>query len=288
MKVLGKIIVTILALLFTGSTFFILIGSTQMNSNDVLPVIGINTLITIICIWLYIKFNKKNELNQGNNSSENETSLSKAIYNHGKDIVSEIKPTIEEYKQNHSTSKIDSSSFTIDEINSHTDRVKIDGLDYNYFSKLKETKFNYLTEDEIYEKVMLEIEEDKKIKSTWGKALSQSDGNKDKAEAIYIKERVLFFKNQQKTHVNNQLGNDKKVQKSSFEIAKEEYLNNYNKNKNKTESEMKLEIFLEKEKLIIINKISDTEIITKNPSNPLHLKLKYINSDWYIDEIITN
>ena len=62
MKVLGKIIVTILALLFTGSTFFILIGSTQMNSNDVLPVIGINTLITIICIWLYIKFNKKNEL----------------------------------------------------------------------------------------------------------------------------------------------------------------------------------------------------------------------------------
>lgn len=40
---------------------------------------------------------------------------------------------------------------------------------------------------EIYEKIMIEIETDNKIKSTWEKALSQSDGDKDKAESAYIK-----------------------------------------------------------------------------------------------------
>ena len=45
-------------------------------------------------------------------------------------------------------------------------------------------------EDAIYEQVMLEIEEDKKVKATWARALAQSDGDKDKAEALYIQFRV--------------------------------------------------------------------------------------------------
>lgn len=47
-----------------------------------------------------------------------------------------------------------------------------------------------LHEDEIYEKVMIEIEDNHKVKSTWAKALAQSAGNKDKAEALYINLRV--------------------------------------------------------------------------------------------------
>lgn len=52
-----------------------------------------------------------------------------------------------------------------------------------------------INEDEIYEKIMMEIEKDKKIKSTWAKALSQSDGERDKAESFYIKSRFDNIKN---------------------------------------------------------------------------------------------
>jgi len=38
---------------------------------------------------------------------------------------------------------------------------------------------------------MIEIEEDNKVKSTWAKALAQSEGDKDKAEAEYIRLRVF-------------------------------------------------------------------------------------------------
>ena len=46
-----------------------------------------------------------------------------------------------------------------------------------------------VNESKIYEDIMLEIEQDNKMKSTWAKALSQSDGNKDKAESLYINMR---------------------------------------------------------------------------------------------------
>ena len=41
-------------------------------------------------------------------------------------------------------------------------------------------KFEILSEDEIYEKIMLEIEEDKKVKSTWAKAFAQMNGDEIK------------------------------------------------------------------------------------------------------------
>ena len=47
-----------------------------------------------------------------------------------------------------------------------------------------------INEDKIYENVMLEIEEDKKVKSTWARALAQSEGDDKKAQSLYIKLRV--------------------------------------------------------------------------------------------------
>ena len=85
---------------------------------------------------------------------DEELSLVKAVINHSKDLVQEIKPTINNYVQKH-----------------------------NKF-------YSDINEDEIYEQVMIEMEEDNKVKSTWAKALAQSDGNKDKAESLYIKLRV--------------------------------------------------------------------------------------------------
>ena len=51
-----------------------------------------------------------------------------------------------------------------------------------------------LHEDEIYEKIMIEVEDNNKVKSTWAKALSLSAGNKDKAESLYINLRVEDIK----------------------------------------------------------------------------------------------
>lgn len=158
----------------------------------------ISLIIYIICIILFIfisvkvisrikqRLNKKD--NKVENTSENistvnisydnsdKTSLSKAIYNHGKDIVGEIKPTVEEYKQNHSNSK-------------------------NEIQISSNLNFN-IDEDKIYEKIMLEIEDAKKVKSTWARALAQSNGDDKKANSLYInfrfKEIKIEFVNSQK------------------------------------------------------------------------------------------
>ena len=281
MKTLGNVILVVLILLFTGSILGVLTGTIQLNSNDVLPVLGIYVLITIVLILTFIKINKKNEIKQNKISNPNETSFSKAVINHSKDIASEIKPTIDEYKEKHSTTKNENLSTKI-------------------------------TEDKIYEKIMIEIEEDKKVKSTWAKALAQSDGDKDKAESIYIKFRFVEIKNEtykdiellkmkeinkqeEEIKIKNENIEYKKLlkeeeerisKKSNFDIEKEKYLNDYNKRKKEEELKTKLEIFLKKEELIIIDTISDSEVIAKNKSNPLKLKLKYSNSSWYVDEII--
>ena len=96
------------------------------------------------------------------------TPLSKAVYNHSKDIVNDIKPAINEYKEKHSITKTE--------------------------NEMTQSLNSEVNEDEIYEKIMIEIEQDNKVKSTWAKALSQSDGNKDKAESLYISMRFEEIK----------------------------------------------------------------------------------------------
>lgn len=138
---------------------------------------------------------KKTE-NIKSTQNDNDTSLSKAVYNHSKDIASEVKPKINEYKENHKSTK--NVNISLDEINNSEQRIHIDNFDDNYFTNLKKDNPIALNEDELYEKVMIEIEEDKKVKSTWAKALAQGDGDKDKAESLYIKERVKKLKEENK------------------------------------------------------------------------------------------
>ena len=183
MKKLGSIILIVLVVLFIGTILSILTGATQLNPLDVLPVLSIYVLITIVLILTFIKINKKNEIKQNKISNPNETSFSKAVINHSKDIASEIKPTINEYKEKHSTTKNE-----------------------NQTTKNTSPEIN---EDEIYEKIMIEIEEDKKVKSTWAKALAQSNGDKDKAEAIYIKLRFEAL-NEKKVQLEELVEDNKK------------------------------------------------------------------------------
>ena len=149
-------------------------------SENVYVALGVSQLIPLIIaiiliriVWKKITYKGKLETNSNLKSNSLESkdtinnsnpSLAKAVYNHTKDIASEIKPTINEYKEKHQTSKTDISN--------------ISSID----------------EDEIYEKVMLEIEEDNKVKSTWARALAQSEGDRNKAESLYIKLRFNEIK----------------------------------------------------------------------------------------------
>lgn len=126
------------------------------------PWISLFALIPLVNIGLALYYGIAKSKNNDNVKTD-ETSLSNAVYNHSKDIVNDIKPAINEYKEKHSTTKNENQT------------TKIINLEIN--------------EDEIYEKIMIEIEEDKKIKSTWAKALAQSDGDDKKAESLYIKFR---------------------------------------------------------------------------------------------------
>lgn len=154
-------------------------------SKEVYVALGVSELVPLIIaiilikiVWKKITYKKQVEINSNskNNSLESKntinnpsSSLVKAVYNHTKDIANEIKPTINEYKEKHQTSKTDNSNIS------------------------------FIDEDQIYEKVMLEIEEDNKVKSTWARALAQSEGNKDKAESLYIKLRFNELKDDNKT-----------------------------------------------------------------------------------------
>ena len=170
------------------------------------------------------------------------TPLSKAVYNHSKDIVNDIKPAINEYKEKHQTNKKDTSN--------------ISSID----------------EDKIYEKVMLEIEEDNKVKSTWARALAQSEGNKDKAESIYIKERFLT------------------IQKENFKLKDNFDSNSLNNTQIKVETfhdktpifyrKDELNLFMKQEGLHLVNYISEEEVICQPNNGPIERKVIYIKDKW--------
>ncbi len=167
------------------------------------PWISLFALLPLANIGLALYYGiakAKNKPENNENINQKDTSLTKAVYNHSKDIASEIKPAINEYKEKHSYSNT-SSKETITPISNNLE----------------------ISEDEIYEKIMIEIEEDKKVKSTWAKALAQSDGDRDKAESLYIKLRVHKFKTEHIIYMEekNNVMRDEKEKLKALKVNKE-------------------------------------------------------------------
>ena len=76
--------------------------------------------------------------------------------------------------------------------------MKLDSDIIDSITNLNKNKVEALiNEDEIYEKIMIEIENDKKIKSTWAKSFAQSNGDENKANALYINLRIEEIKKSQ-------------------------------------------------------------------------------------------
>ena len=90
-----------------------------------------------------------------------------------------------------------------------------------------------INEDNIYEQVMVEIEENKKVKSAWAKALAQSQGDENKAKALYIPMRVQEIQREQEEY-NFYLEEQRKQEKLELlggkELSQQEqqFLKKYN------------------------------------------------------------
>ena len=143
--------------------------------------------------WKKITYSEESKDNILNSSQL----LVKAVVNHGKEIVQDVKPAINNYIEKHSTDEIIVS---------------------NSMDKEEHMKCEDINEDEIYDNVMLEIEEDKKIRSTWAKALSLSDGDENKANSLYIKLRVDFLIQEKKNIIENE---KKKIEEQELFLKQE-------------------------------------------------------------------
>jgi len=175
------------------------------GSNPWISLFALIPLVNILLGFYYglIKYKKNTEkINNNKETNSHINSLPKAVVNHAKDIANEIKPTVNNYVQKHNSS-----------------RKKVDNIEF-------------IDEDEIYEKIMIEIEKDQKVKSTWAKSLAQSDGDNDKSNSIYINLRFnQLLKETQKINENLQSSLkeenlNKNIDKST---DKETNINNQNK-----------------------------------------------------------
>jgi len=99
-----------------------------------------------------------------------------------------------------------------------------------------------MTEDEMYEQAINELESQNVIKSIWAKSLAKSEGDTEKSNALYIDLRVKELM--------------KEAELSIVKERKEQLLIE--------ERKRKLELFIKKYNLNNIQRISDTKYYTSN------------------------
>ena len=129
----------------------------------------------------FIEGKEEQEQKQDEKFNTSPVSVMSAAVNHSKDTVSQIKlATVESEKR-----------------------------EENIFHNTVDYEIN---EDEIYAQAMTEIEEDKKAKGTWAKALVLSEGDTSKETSLYIKLRVNDIIEQKKKEIHNIDSEKQKIQ----------------------------------------------------------------------------
>ena len=222
------------------------------GSNPWIAVFSLLPLANIgLALYYGIVQHKKKPISDSATDDSN-TSLAKVVYNHTKDIATEVKPTIDDYKQKHASSQIPVQN---EDINEAPDQDT-----------------DLLNDDTMYEQVMLEIEEDKKVKATWARALAQSDGDKDRAEALYIKFRVKTIKAERL-----------KAEKLRIEKKKAEEKEEQNRLRaNKKELDLSLNLYLKQNGLILKKQISDYKLLAAYSNSPIEVIVEFRNNKWDI------
>ncbi|MCT7481953.1 DUF805 domain-containing protein [Aliarcobacter cryaerophilus] len=201
----------------------------------------------------FIDSKEEQEINENTKKT-----LAKAVINHSKELVQEVKPTINNYIEKHS----------------RNDEIVIK----NDFKTEDNMIFEDVNEDELYEQVMIEIEEDRKVKSTWAKALSQSDGDDKKAQSLYIKLRVDILVQEKKEQIEIE---KKRIKEQEFILKQEQEQKNLTEEQKKLK---KLDSFLSNYSVINKLKINDSHYKIKLSNSPINLDIFFDGIEWKIDK----
>lgn len=246
------------SLMFIVAIGYFIIAIAQLNtlanrirdygSNPWLSLLALIPLVNLIVTFYYGIVQQKSE-NKNNDSKS--PSLTKAVINHTKDIACDIKPKVNGYIEKHSNIQCNDTDTS---------------STYNNIEKL--------SEDEIYEKVMIEIEEDKKIKSTWAKAFSKENGDENKAKALYINLRVEEIKDSENQRIDNML-EQQEEQEKQLKIKQQEELEKEMQN-----GLMALEVFKQDNNIISAKKIQDNLYLVTFSNSPIDTYIQWNGSDW--------
>ncbi len=144
----------------------------------------------------FIEGKEEQEQKQDEKFNTSPVSVMSAVVNHSKDAISKVKPAVADYVEKHQT--VNSSKDTVSQIKlAAVESVK---REENIFHDTVDYEIN---EDEIYAQAMTEIEEDKKVKGIWAKALALSEGDTNKETSLYIKLRANDIIEQKKRDTYN-------------------------------------------------------------------------------------
>jgi len=215
------------------------------GSNPYIALLALVPLVNIILALYYgsVQYKQKEDAIENNQDTAN-PSLVKAVKNHAQDIAEDAKENLEEYKEEHQTRK-----------NQTTETILT--------SKHEESAIESIDEDALYEQAMDEIENDTKVKSLWAKSFANSEGNDERAKALYIHYRVDYLK---------------KISKSNDSIRNTP-IHTSSKEKEIQRREMKLKNFLDNDNIEHFNRTSDITC-TIHYKNGGDTELKYKRLNW--------
>lgn len=104
-------------------------------------------------------------------------------------------------------------------ISNHSTEAIKDYVDKHAHSN---AQFSSENDNIFYEQAMTEIDEDKKVRAIWGKALANSDGNIDKAKSLYIQMRVQSLKIENKNNITLESDLEKNKELNTIELESSE------------------------------------------------------------------
>jgi hypothetical protein len=154
--------------------------------------------------------------------------------------------------------------------------ISNDFIDIKHLSPAQEElNDNYLvdeSEEKIYNKVAQELQDGIRKEGLWLKAIENTNGDENKALALYIKYRSESIKVEKLKEVQRQkLLAEQKIEERRKELELE-ILQNQNK----------LKIFLEKHNLHKIKDVSKTKILANYYNSPIDVYVEFIDGEWKI------
>jgi hypothetical protein len=154
--------------------------------------------------------------------------------------------------------------------------ISNDFIDIKHLSPAQEElNDNYLvdeSEEKIYNKVAQELQDGIRKEGLWLKAIENTNGDENKALALYIKYRSESIKVEKLKEVQRQkLLAEQKIEERRKELELE-ILQNQNK----------LKIFLEKHNLHKIKDVSKTKILANYYNSPIDVYVEFVDGEWKI------